>query len=125
MTGQSEVQTGSRNVSTTTLPLRAESETALSCWSMSESAGAGKFTASFGPLTASVRSGLALGLAAAMAAGAPPTRVTASAPAATTVRNAWAGLAAHRPAHPVLASAFIPVGHAGSPAKVDGLAMAR
>ena len=88
MIGQSEVQTGSRKVSTTVRPVSEARETEWPLESVRVKGGAGASTKVGGPSAASIRIGSALGLVAATAMGAAPTSTMTTANAA---RRAAAG----------------------------------
>src|SRR5580704_9261401 len=108
MTGQSVVQTGSMNASSTTLPRRLESETRWPVWLVSVKSGAGVSSCpSDDPVSASAVIGSAGLSTAANAIGAAPTMITPSAAIPAITRsgapaNAGAGPASHgrRPGPP-------------------------
>ena len=81
MIGQSEVQTGSRNVRAIALPCRLSSDTARPCWSTrSKARGRACWWPCMLPSTAWLMIGSALGSLAATAMGAAPIRVIPTAP---------------------------------------------
>src|ERR1700733_12445099 len=79
MIGQSVVQTGSRNVMSTTLPRRLASETCRPYWLVSVKFGAGVSSCPLVPAIASAVIGSAVLFAVANAIGAAPTMITPSA----------------------------------------------
>src|SRR6185437_4873525 len=87
ISGQSVVQTGSRKVSRTTLPRRLARLIWWLDWSVSVNPGARRFRLEEWPLTAWARIGSAFGLDRAIASGAAPSKITATAPTATTERK--------------------------------------
>ena len=86
MIGQSVVQTGSRKVSSTTLPRRPASDTWRPSWLVSVKFGAGVSSCPDAPAMASATIGSASRFTEANAIGAAPTRITAIAPSATADR---------------------------------------
>src|SRR5215469_17434784 len=86
MTGQSVVQTGSRKVSSTTLPRRLASDTWRTSWLVSVKFGAGVSSAPDDSVRAWAMTGSALWLTDANAIGAAPTKMTPNAPNAATDR---------------------------------------
>jgi hypothetical protein len=87
MSGQSEVHTGSRKVSSTTLPRRLARLTCRPSWLVSWNAGARKFSGALDPSSASAMIGEAVLLADAAIIGTTPMMATPSAPTAATVRG--------------------------------------
>src|SRR5271165_2528329 len=86
MIGQSVVQTGSRKVSSTTLPRRPASDTWRPSWLVRVKLGAGVSSWPDAPAMASAMIGSASWLTEANAIGAAPTRITAIAASATAAR---------------------------------------
>ena len=100
MTGQSVVQTGSRNVSSTTFPRRLASETCRPSWLVSVKFGAGVSSCPLVPAIASAVIGSAVLFTVANAIGAAPTMITPSAAMPAITRsgapaNASVGPASH------------------------------
>src|SRR5271165_3713155 len=92
MIGQSVVQTGSRKVSSTTLPRRPASDTWRPSWLVRVKFGAGVSSWPDAPAMASATIGSASWLTEANAIGAAPTRITAIAASATAARVHRGGL---------------------------------
>lgn len=86
MTGQSAVQSGSRNVSRTVLPRMDDMLTGCPDWLTSRNSGAGWFSVRASPEMACARIGSAVWSAADRAIGTTPTIVAPNAPSATTER---------------------------------------
>src|SRR5215470_11847857 len=85
ISGQSVVHTGSRKVSSTTLPRRLARLTVWPCWSVRAKPLAGKFSGAADPAMDSARIGSAFRLAWAAAIGAAPRMISPSAPTEATV----------------------------------------
>src|SRR5450756_823255 len=106
MSGQSVVQTGSRNVSSTTLPRRLDSATFRPSWLVSVKSGAGVFSVPLVPAIDSATMGSALEFTVAKAIGAAPTMMTPSAPSpATTPTGTPANPRSSPAARPAVATA--------------------
>ena len=85
MSGQSVVHTGSRKVSSTTLPRRLARVTVRPSWSVSRNGDAGLSSGGEYPAMACARMGSAVGLSDAAAIGAAPITITPRAARAVTV----------------------------------------
>ena len=100
MSGQSVVHTGSRKVSSTTLPRRLARETCRPSWLVSVKLGAGVSSRPLLPAMDCATIGSAFLLTEATAIGAAPTRMMPSAPTPAMTRTRRPGERAQQLGHP-------------------------
>ena len=108
MSGQSVVHTGSRKVSSTTLPRRLARETCRPSWLVSVKPGAGVSSCPLVPAMACAVIGSAFLLTEANAIGAAPTRMTPSAPTPATTPHRRPGERPQQPRAPARARGRAP-----------------